>query len=56
MVAFVARGSESTAGEAERSGEGGGSGGYLPTAIKQFESGGGDECIKRFVVASLCSE
>jgi|AntAceMinimDraft_5_1070358.scaffolds.fasta_scaffold488510_1 hypothetical protein len=37
MAAFVARGSEPTAGEAERSGEGG-VGEFLPTTIKQFTS------------------
>jgi hypothetical protein len=37
MVAFVARGSEPSAGEAERSGEGR-FGGFPPTTIKQFAS------------------
>jgi hypothetical protein len=56
MVAFVARGSEPTAGEAGRSGEGviGGIPPDYDKAIRQ--RGGGDECSNRFAVANLCSE
>jgi hypothetical protein len=46
MVAFVARGSESTAGETEPS--------DYDKTIRQ--RGGGDEYNKWFVVVNLCSE
>jgi hypothetical protein len=47
MVAFVARGSQPTAGEAERSGERG-FGGFSPDCDKTIrQCGGGDECNKR---------
>ena len=49
VVAFVARGSEPAAAEAERCVEGGGSGGFPPTTIKIRQRVGGDECNKRFV-------
>ena len=56
MVAFVARGSEPTAGETGRR-EDGGFGGFPPDYDKTIrQRGGGDECNKRFVVVNLCSE
>jgi hypothetical protein len=49
MVAFVTRGSEPAAGEAEPSAEGG-SGGFPPDYDKTIRQRvGGDECNKRFV-------
>jgi hypothetical protein len=48
MAAFVARGSEPTAGEAERCGEGGGVGGGGPsTTKKQFASAAAAICAKK---------
>jgi hypothetical protein len=55
MAEFVTRGSKPAAGQAERSGEGG-FGGLSPDYRKAIcQSGGGDECNKRFVVANHCS-
>ena len=55
-AAFVARGCQPSAGEAERSGEGG-FGGSPPDYDKIIrQHGGGDEYNKRFVVVALCSE
>jgi hypothetical protein len=55
MAAFVARGSESTAGKAERSGEK--SMGSPPDYDKTIrQRGGGDQYNKLLVVVNLCSK
>jgi hypothetical protein len=56
MVAFIARGSEPTSGEAERSVEGG-SVFFSPVYNKTIrQRGDGDERNKRFVVENLYSQ
>jgi hypothetical protein len=58
MAALVARGMEPTAGDAERSGEGGFGGGGGPSDYDKTirQCGGSDEYNKRFVVGNLFSK